>query len=299
MVADAVAKLGRMDLFVSSAVFSEREPFTTADMAGFRKTIDVSMWGAFYGLRATCARMIEQKQGGSAVIVSSPHAQIAFPLCMAYNMAKAALDSMMRTAATELLPHRIRVNCGLPRLDGHAGRAEVLHRRGAAEGRDRVAVGPAGDARRDRPGGPVPGRAGQRLHHGHRAACGRRPVPAVVVQARQRRRPVRPAACGFAAPPRQPPERWVKLISPFEPPDCTRPLLIPNPAVAWPRLTGGSVVNRNAKKQHHEQARKKHKQEAEAHARELAQQKRRPIAAWVLGIGLALVLGVIVATLVW
>ncbi len=114
MVADAVSKLGRMDVFVSSAVFSEREPFTTADMAGFRKTIDVSMWGAYYGLRATCARMIEQKQGGSAVIVSSPHAQIAFPNCMAYNMAKAALDQMMRTAATELLPHKIRVNSVYP-----------------------------------------------------------------------------------------------------------------------------------------------------------------------------------------
>jgi glucose 1-dehydrogenase len=114
MVADAVAKLGRMDVFVSSAVYSDREPFTTADMAGFRKTIDVSMWGAFYCLRATCARMIEQKQGGSAVIVSSPHAQIAFPLCMAYNMAKAALDQMMRTAAAELLPHKIRVNAVYP-----------------------------------------------------------------------------------------------------------------------------------------------------------------------------------------
>lgn len=114
MVADAAAKLGRVDVYVSSAVYSDREPFTTADMAGFRKTIDVSMWGAYYGLRATCARMIEQGRGGSAVIVSSPHAQIAFPLCMAYNMAKAALDSMMRTAATELLPHKIRVNCVYP-----------------------------------------------------------------------------------------------------------------------------------------------------------------------------------------
>jgi glucose 1-dehydrogenase len=114
MVTDAVAKLGRMDVFVSSAVFSEREPFTSAEMAGFRKTIDVSMWGAYYCLRATCARMIEQKQGGSAVIVSSPHAEIAFPNCMAYNMAKAALDQMMRTAATELLSHKIRVNSVYP-----------------------------------------------------------------------------------------------------------------------------------------------------------------------------------------
>src|SRR5689334_18762288 len=100
MTVQAVKELGRLDIFVSSAVYSDREPFNTANMAGFRKTIDVSMWGAYYGLRATCARMIEQGAGGSAVIVSSPHAQIAFPLCMAYNMAKSALDSMMRTAAT-------------------------------------------------------------------------------------------------------------------------------------------------------------------------------------------------------
>jgi glucose 1-dehydrogenase len=114
MVADLAARLGRVDVYVSAAAFSEREPFTTADMAGFRKTIDVTMWGAYYGLRAACAHMIEQKQGGTAVIVSSPHAQIAFPICMAYNMAKAALDQMMRTAATELLPHRIRVNSVYP-----------------------------------------------------------------------------------------------------------------------------------------------------------------------------------------
>src|SRR4029079_14228511 len=103
-----------LDVFFCSAVFSEREPFTSADMAGFRKTIDVSMWGAYYGLRATCARMIEQKEGGCGVIVSSPHAQIAFPNCMAYNMAKAAIDQMMRTAATELLPYKIRVNAVYP-----------------------------------------------------------------------------------------------------------------------------------------------------------------------------------------
>jgi glucose 1-dehydrogenase len=114
MVGDAAAMLGRVDVFVSSAVYSDREPFTTADMAGFRKTIDVTMWGAYYALRATCNQMIEQKEGGSAVIVSSPHAQIAFPLSMAYNMAKAAIDQMMRTAAVELLPHRIRVNSVYP-----------------------------------------------------------------------------------------------------------------------------------------------------------------------------------------
>jgi glucose 1-dehydrogenase len=110
MVARTVAELGRLDIFVSSAVYSDREPFTTADMAGFRKTIDVSMWGSFYALRASAQQMIRQGQGGAIVIVSSPHADIPFPSCMAYNMAKAAQDQMARTAAIELLPHKIRVN---------------------------------------------------------------------------------------------------------------------------------------------------------------------------------------------
>lgn len=126
MVRDAAAKLKRIDVYVSSAVFSEREPFTTADMVGFRKTIDVTMWGAFHGLRACCNQMIRQGGGGSAVMVSSPHAQIAFPDCMAYNMAKAAIDMMMKTAATELIPHKIRVNCVYPGWTDTPGERKFL-----------------------------------------------------------------------------------------------------------------------------------------------------------------------------
>jgi glucose 1-dehydrogenase len=110
MVSEAAKTLGRLDIFVSTAVYSDREPFTSADMAGFRRTIDVSMWGSLYALRACANQMIRQGQGGAIAIVSSPHAYVAFPNCMAYNMAKAAQDQMARTAAIELLPHRIRVN---------------------------------------------------------------------------------------------------------------------------------------------------------------------------------------------
>jgi len=126
MVADAVAKLGRLDVFVSSAVFSEREPFLTADMGAFKKTLDVSLLGAVYALRSCCRRMVAQGEGGSAVIVSSPHAKIAFPNCMAYNIAKAGLDMMMLTAATELLPHKVRVNCVYPGWTDTPGERKFL-----------------------------------------------------------------------------------------------------------------------------------------------------------------------------
>jgi glucose 1-dehydrogenase len=110
MVARTVRELGGVDIFVSSAAYSDREPFHTADMVGFRKTIEISLFGAYYGLRACANQMIAQGRGGSVVIMSSPHAKIAFPSAMAYNIAKAGLDQMARTAATELLGHKIRVN---------------------------------------------------------------------------------------------------------------------------------------------------------------------------------------------
>lgn len=121
MVSDIVAAHGRLDLFISSAVYSDRELFYEADMEGFRKTIDVSMWGAFYALRACAIQMIEQGNGGNVVIVSSPHARIARPKTMAYNMAKAALDQMARTAALELIPFGIRVNILYPGWTDTAG----------------------------------------------------------------------------------------------------------------------------------------------------------------------------------
>jgi len=114
MVSDIVRDLGRVDIYISSAVYSDREAFTTANMDGFHRTIDVSLMGAFYGLRATANAMLAQKSGGAVVIVSSPHAHVAFPNCMAYNIAKAGLDQMARTAAMELLPHGIKVNVFYP-----------------------------------------------------------------------------------------------------------------------------------------------------------------------------------------
>jgi glucose 1-dehydrogenase len=137
MVAKAVAELGRLDILVTNAVYSDRELFHKADMAGFRRTIDVSMWGAFYCLRAGANQMIRQQQGGSVVVVSSGQAQKAIPSCMAYNMAKAALDQMARTAALELIPHGIRVNILYPGWTDTPGERkffseEVLGRAGAA-----------------------------------------------------------------------------------------------------------------------------------------------------------------------
>jgi glucose 1-dehydrogenase len=108
---EQVAKqLGQVDIAIANAAYSVREPFHTADMEKFRRGIDVTMWGTFNLFRSATQRMISQGQGGALVAISSPHAFVPVPNSMAYNMAKAAIDHMARTAAIELTEHRIRVN---------------------------------------------------------------------------------------------------------------------------------------------------------------------------------------------
>src|SRR5262249_6037361 len=79
------AELGRIDVYVANAAYSDEDWFWQADLVGFRRTVDVTLWGAYHGLRACAGPMIRQG-GGAVVVVSSPHARIAFPRCMAYNM---------------------------------------------------------------------------------------------------------------------------------------------------------------------------------------------------------------------
>ena len=110
MLAQGVKEFGKVDIAVSNAAYSDRDVFYEADMAGFRRTVDVTMWGAFYLMRAATQQMIKQGNGGAIVLVSSPHAFIPAPRAMAYNMSKAAIEHAARTAAIEVAQFRIRIN---------------------------------------------------------------------------------------------------------------------------------------------------------------------------------------------
>ena len=110
MVAEMAARFGTLDIAVSNAAYSDRDRFFEADMAGFRRTVDVTMWGAFYLMRAATQQMIKQGNGGNICLVSSPHAFIPAPRAMAYNMSKAALEHMAKTAAIEVAEYRVRIN---------------------------------------------------------------------------------------------------------------------------------------------------------------------------------------------
>jgi glucose 1-dehydrogenase len=134
MVARVVTELGRLDILVTCAVYGDEDYFYRADMAGFRRTVDVTLWGTYYALRASANQMIRQGQGGAIVLVSSVHATQAIPCCAAYNMAKAAVDQLGRTAALELASHRIRVNLMVPGWTDTPGERKYFSEEGLRQG---------------------------------------------------------------------------------------------------------------------------------------------------------------------
>lgn len=109
-VGKTVETFGGLDVFVANAAYQHRGPFWEIPDDEYRRVIDVTMWGPLYGLRAAAVQMMKQPTRGNIVLVSSGQSWVPCPHSMPYNMAKAAVDHMAKTACIELLPHKIRVN---------------------------------------------------------------------------------------------------------------------------------------------------------------------------------------------
>ena len=112
LVADTVARHGRLDVLVNNAYGMVAGPLVGAKTADWHATFRATLDSAFFGLRAALPHM--SRQGGGAIVnVSSTAGHAGFPGIGAYASAKAALESLTRTAAIEAAP-RVRVNALAP-----------------------------------------------------------------------------------------------------------------------------------------------------------------------------------------
>ncbi len=110
LVDTTIEDFGHLDIAVSNAAYSKREPFLEMSIEGMQRTLDVTLWGVFHLAQASARQMVEQGRGGCLLFISSVHAFIPVPTSLAYNAAKAGLNHMGATIANELTPHHIRVN---------------------------------------------------------------------------------------------------------------------------------------------------------------------------------------------
>lgn len=104
-------RFGALDVAVVNAGISDAGAIVDLDFAAWRRVLSVNLDGAFLTMR--CAMRLIAPEG-SIVVVSSASAVKAEPGTAAYGASKAGLTQLMRVAAKEGAPRRVRVNAVLP-----------------------------------------------------------------------------------------------------------------------------------------------------------------------------------------
>ena len=98
-----------IDILVNNAGIDGGHAFAwEADIAAWRKVIEVNLMGAFYCSRQALKRMVPRK-AGVVLNISSVHEEIAWSGYSAYTASKAAIGMLTKTLAQEAAPHGVRV----------------------------------------------------------------------------------------------------------------------------------------------------------------------------------------------
>jgi NAD(P)-dependent dehydrogenase (short-subunit alcohol dehydrogenase family) len=113
MVAEAMAKWGRVDILVNNAGILRDKSFAKMEMADFALVVDVHLMGAVNCTKAVWAIMNEQKYGRIVMTTSSSGLYGNFGQSN-YGAAKMALVGLMQTLSIEGAKNDIRVNCLAP-----------------------------------------------------------------------------------------------------------------------------------------------------------------------------------------
>lgn len=135
-IADRLRQSGRtLDLLFLNAGVAKFGPIAALPEEDFDETFRVNVKGPWLALKILAPLM---KEGGSVVVNSSVNNILGMPGSSAYAASKAALRSLVRTAAAELAPSGVRVNAVSPGpiatpLYGKLGLSEAA-RQGFAEG---------------------------------------------------------------------------------------------------------------------------------------------------------------------
>ena len=108
MVAEAVERFGGVDILCANAGI-EGDPTSTLEIseAAFDLVMGINVKGVLFGIQAAAPAMAE-RGGGSIVVTSSVAA--TFGGTVHYTTSKHAVTGLVRSAAKELAPMKVRVN---------------------------------------------------------------------------------------------------------------------------------------------------------------------------------------------
>ena len=120
-------RFGRLDLMAAHAGIAEPRPLLETDDELWRKHMSVNVDGVFWCVREAAGAMVAAGRGGAIVCTASINAWHVEETMAAYNVSKAAVHALARSAAIDLGPHGIRVNAVAPGVVDTPIAALVVH----------------------------------------------------------------------------------------------------------------------------------------------------------------------------
>jgi NAD(P)-dependent dehydrogenase (short-subunit alcohol dehydrogenase family) len=104
---------GPISILVNNAGVHLKKPAVETTPAEFNAVLQTHVVAAFNLTRAVLPQMIKQKRG-NILFTASMASLMGIPLVVAYSAAKSAYVGMVRSLATEVSPHGVRVNAVAP-----------------------------------------------------------------------------------------------------------------------------------------------------------------------------------------
>lgn len=114
LVHQTVNRLGKLDIVFNNAGVTQHM-FELADTSDelFDSVVAINLRGVFNGIRAA-ARVMRDQRAGCIINTGSFYGKSGHPHFAVYCATKAAVASLTQSAAVELAPHSVRVNCIRP-----------------------------------------------------------------------------------------------------------------------------------------------------------------------------------------
>ena len=114
MVERAASLWGQLDVHVSNAGITDREPFLEMTDALWARVLQTNLFGTFYCGQAAARQMVRQGTGGRIVNVASNSGVFGGRGRASYGASKAGIINLPQTMAIELGEHGILVNAVAP-----------------------------------------------------------------------------------------------------------------------------------------------------------------------------------------
>lgn len=116
LVRETVETFGRLDVVVANAGIERGSPFLEMSDEAWDDVLDVDLKGAFLAFQAGARELVAEGHGGRLVAVASTNAFWMEANIVSYNVAKAGVVALVKTAAIELAEYGITVNAVGPGL---------------------------------------------------------------------------------------------------------------------------------------------------------------------------------------